>query len=75
VLAAPSLIRLLIVGVLARRIHAGMLLAAAVGLWARLVATLAYDACAGCSCGQGDRDPYLSPSIFGMLITGRPETD
>jgi hypothetical protein len=47
-----------------------------VGAWAGLVATLAYDGVRWLLLVVGviDFDPYLSHPIFGMLITGQPET-
>jgi hypothetical protein len=77
VLAVPSLLGLLLVGVAARRINATVLYnRLVVGCWAGLVATLAYDAVRWLllQIGVINFDPYLSHPIFGMLITGQPET-
>jgi len=77
VLAAPSLIGLLLIGVIARRINADLLLnRLVVGIWAGFVATLAYDVVRWLLLQVGviNFDPYLSHPIFGMLITGQPET-
>jgi len=77
VLAAPSLAGLLVLGVLAHRIHRSVFLnRLVVGAWAGLVATVAYDAIRGVLLliGVIGFDPYLSHPVFGMLITGQPET-
>jgi hypothetical protein len=77
VLAAPSLIGLLVLGVFARRIHRPVFLNRLfVGAWAGLVATFAYDAIRGLLLLVGiiSFDPYLSHPVFGMLITNQPET-
>lgn len=77
VLAVPSLLGLMLVGVIARRINGGVLFnRLAVGMWAGLVATLAYDAVRWLLLQVGviNFDPYLSHPVFGMLITGLPES-
>jgi uncharacterized protein DUF6789 len=77
VLAVPSLLGLLLVGVAARRVHADVVLnRLIVGSWAGLLATLAYDVVRWLLLQVGviNFDPYLTHPIFGMLITGQPET-
>jgi len=77
VLAAPALVGLLTLGVIARRINETAFLSRLqVGTWAGLVATLAYDGVRGLLLQVGviNFDPYLTHPIFGMLITGLPET-
>lgn len=77
VLAAPSLVGLLALGVVARRINETTFLdRLVVGSWAGLVATLAYDGVRWMLrlVGAIHFDPFLSHPVFGMLITGLPET-
>jgi hypothetical protein len=77
VLAPPSLLGLLIVGVAAHRIHSTIVLdRLVVGAWAGLAATLAYDAVRWLLRQTAiiSFDPFMSHPIFGMLITGLPET-
>lgn len=77
VTAAPALVLLLVVGVLAHRIEDGVLLNRLwVGLPAGLAATLAYDGIRYLLLATGiiGFDPFKSHPIFGMLITGQPVT-
>lgn len=76
ILAAPSLVLLLALGVLARRIDQPVFLnRLIVGAWAGLVATLGYDAIRLVlwKAGVFSFNPFISHPIFGMLITGQPE--
>lgn len=75
VLGPVSLIVLLLLGIRARRVHAHVFLdRLVVGLWAGLVATLAYD----CiryplwKSGLFTFNPFASHPLFGELITGYP---
>ncbi|MFQ5855306.1 MAG: hypothetical protein ACE5LU_06660 [Anaerolineae bacterium] len=74
-LAAPSLVLLLILGVLAYRIDERVFLNRLVtGAWGGLAATLAYDLIRYVLWKGGvfSFNPFLSHPIFGMLITGYP---
>lgn len=74
-LGLPSIIILLILGIYARRIHAGVFFKRlTVGVWAGIVATAAYDLSRLIvwQVGLINFDPFLSHPIFGMLITGAP---
>jgi hypothetical protein len=76
VLGAPSLVLLLIVGIVAYRINEHVFFnRLLVGAWAGLVATLAYDLIRYLIWTGGivSFNPFLSHPIFGRLITGYPE--
>lgn len=76
VLAAPSLIALLLLGVFAARIDERVFLdRLIVGAWGGIVATLAYDAVRlGIRASQIiSFDPFQTHPAFGRLITGLPE--
>lgn len=78
VLGAPSLVLLLILGIIAARIDARVFLdRLIVGAWGGIAATLAYDAIrllirAG---NLISFNPFQTHPAFGRLITGLPETD
>lgn len=75
-MAAPSLVVLLVLGIIARRINQPIFLnRLAVGAWGGLAATLAYDAVrlALWRTGVFRFNPFVSHPIFGWLITGLPE--
>jgi len=76
VLAAPSLVLLLSLGAIARRINQPIFFnRLVVGLWGGLAATAAYDATRLVlwQVGVFRFDPFISHPIFGWLITGLPE--
>jgi hypothetical protein len=75
-LAAPSLVLLLALGAIARRINQPIFFnRLVVGAWGGLVATLAYDLVRLVlwQAGVFRFDPFISHPIFGWLITGFPE--
>ena len=75
VLGPLSLLILLIVGVLGRRLNQRVFVnRLVVGAWGGLAATLAYDAIRLILWQGGvfSYNPFLSHPIFGMLITGQP---
>ena len=75
VLGAPSLVLLLILGVVAYRVDEEVFLNRLItGAWGGLVATLAYDLIRYVLWKGGvfSFNPFLSHPIFGMLITGYP---
>lgn len=75
VLAAPSLIALLALGVIARKIDRPVFLnRLVVGAWGGLVATFAYDLVrlALWRSRLFDFNPFISHPIFGEMITGYP---
>ena len=77
VLGAPSLVLLLILGVIAKRIDQRVFLNRLVtGAWAGIVATLCYDAIRYVIWATGliSFNPFLSHPIFGRLMTGQAET-
>lgn len=76
-LALPSLVLLLALGVIARRIVAPLFFARLVtGAWASLAATAAYDVVRLVLWKGGvfHFNPFMTHPIFGRLITGLPET-
>jgi len=76
VLAAPSLVLLLILGIIAARIDARVFLdRLIVGAWGGIAATLAYDAIRLMIRASGliSFDPFQTHPAFGRLITGFPE--
>jgi len=78
VLAAPSLVLLLSLGIVAARIDARVFLdRLIVGAWGGIVATLAYDAVRALVRASGaiSYDPFQTHPAFGRLITGLTETD
>ena len=78
VLAAPSLVLLLVLGILAARINECVFLdRLVVGAWGGLTATLAYDALRVSirAANLISFDPFQTHPAFGRLITGLPETD
>ena len=78
VLAAPSLVLLLLLGIYAARINAGVFLdRLIVGAWGGIAATLAYDAIrlAIRASNLITFNPFQTHPAFGRLITGLPETD
>ena len=75
-LAVPSLVLLLVLGVIAHGIHERVFLnRLVVGAWAGLVATLAYDLVRLLLWKSGlfGFNPFFSHQIFGRLITGYAE--
>lgn len=75
--AAPSLVLLLVLGVIAYRIRQPVFFSRLLtGSWAGLVATGAYDLIRWLLRASGiiSFNPFLSHPIFGRLITGLPET-
>jgi len=76
VLAAPSMVLLLALGAIARRINQPIFLnRLVVGVWGGLTATAAYDVVrlALWQAGVFRFNPFISHPIFGWLITGFPE--
>lgn len=76
VLAAPSLVLLLFLGIAAARIDERVFLdRLIVGGWGGIVATLAYDAVRALVRASGaiSFDPFQTHPAFGRLITGFPE--
>lgn len=74
---APSLVLLLVVGVIARRIDEQVLFRRLLtGCWVGLVATVAYDVIRWLIrlSGAISFNPFLSHPVFGRLITGQPES-
>ena len=77
IVAAPSLVLLLVLGVIAYRIQEPVFLSRLLtGSWVGLVATGAYDLIRFLLRASGiiSFDPFLSHPVFGRLITGLPET-
>lgn len=78
VLAAPSLVALLLLGIFAARIDERIFLdRLIVGAWGGIVATLAYDVIRLMIRASNliSFNPFQTHPAFGRLITGLPETD